>query len=50
MDTPHVPSRIFIAKKVSIGYKVTSEQGRIYGNPVADGWAGALAQKPFVIQ
>ena len=26
------------------------KQGRIYGNPVADGWAGAGMQKPLVIQ
>ena len=23
------------------------EQGRIHGNPVADGWAGAVMQKPL---
>ena len=26
------------------------KQGRIHGNPVADGWAGAVMQKPFGIQ
>ena len=26
------------------------KQGRIHGNPVADGWAGAVIQKPLVIQ
>ena len=26
------------------------EQGRIRGNPVADGWAGAVMRKPLVIQ
>ena len=26
------------------------EQGRIYGNPVADGWAGTVMQKPLRIQ
>ena len=25
------------------------KQGRIYGNPVADGWAGAIMQKPLTI-
>ena len=29
-----------------IGYK----QGRIHGNPVADGWAGAVVRKPLGIQ
>ena len=26
------------------------EQGRIHSNPVADGWAGAVMQKPLGIQ
>ena len=26
------------------------EQGRIHGNPVADGWAGAVMRKPLAIQ
>ena len=26
------------------------KQGRIHGNPVADGWAGAVMRKPLVIQ
>ena len=26
------------------------EQGRIHDNPVADGWAGAVMQKPLGIQ
>ena len=25
-------------------------QGRIHGNPVADGWAGAVMQRPLAIQ
>ena len=25
------------------------KQGRIHGNPVADGWAGAVMQKPLAI-
>ena len=29
---------------------VLEEQGRIHGNPVADGWAGAVMQKPVAIQ
>ena len=27
-----------------------TEQGRIHGNTVADGWAGAVVRKPLVIQ
>ena len=31
-------------------YRVyTCKQGRIHGNPVADGWAGAIMQKPLAI-
>ena len=26
------------------------KQGRIHGNPVADGWAGAVMRKPLGIQ
>ena len=26
------------------------KQGWIYGNPVVDGWAGAVMQKPLAIQ
>ena len=26
------------------------QQGRIHGNPVADGWAGAVMRKPIGIQ
>ena len=26
------------------------KQGRIHGNPVADGWAGAVMQKPLAFQ
>ena len=26
------------------------KKGRIHGNPVADGWAGAVGQKPLGIQ
>ena len=29
---------------------VKKKQGRIHGNPVADGWAGAVMQKPLGIQ
>ena len=29
---------------------VTIEQGRTHGNPVADGWAGAVKQKQLAIQ
>ena len=27
-----------------------TEQGRIHGNPVADGWAGTVMQKPLRTQ
>ena len=30
--------------------EIEEEQGRIYGNPVADGWAGAVMRKPLRIQ
>ena len=26
-----------------------NKQGRIHGNPVADGWAGAVSHKPLAI-
>ena len=28
----------------------SGKQGRIHGNPVADGWAGAVMRKPLAIQ
>ena len=43
-----------IAQKLDGHYNNESitdnEQGRIHGNPVADGWAGAIMQKPLGIQ
>ena len=30
--------------------KKKQKQGRIHGNPVADGWAGAVMRKPLAIQ
>ena len=30
--------------------KKMNKQGRIHENPVADGWAGAVMQKPLGIQ
>ena len=30
--------------------KQSKEQGRIHGNPVADGWVGAVMRKPQGIQ
>ena len=30
--------------------KQKTKQGRIHGNPVADGWAGAVMRKPLGIQ
>ena len=29
--------------------EIELEQGRIHGNPVAEGWAGAIMQKPLAI-
>ena len=29
---------------------ILGKQGRIHGNTVADGWAGAVMQKPLAIQ
>ena len=31
-------------------FLINKKQGRIHGNPVADGWAGAIMQKPPGIQ
>ena len=31
-------------------YQVENKQGRTHGNPVADGWAGAVMRKPLGIQ
>ena len=31
-------------------FTALSKQGRIHGNPVADGWAGAVMRKPLAIQ
>ena len=33
-----------------IDTKLYKKQGRIHGNPMADGWAGAVMQKPHRIQ
>ena len=30
--------------------KTSKKQGRIHGNPVADGWAGGVMRKPLGIQ
>ena len=30
--------------------EIVEKQGRIHGKTVADGWAGAVMQKPFEIQ
>ena len=38
------------AKEFWINHWVELKQGRIHGNPVADGWAGAVMQKPLGIQ
>ena len=40
ISTPCAPPLVCLTKK----------QGRIHGNPVADGWAGALMRKPLGIQ
>ena len=31
------------------GKRELDKQGRIHGNPVADGWAGAVMRKPLAI-
>ena len=31
-------------------FYIKKQRGRIHGNPVADGWAGAVMQKPLAIQ
>ena len=36
--------------KVFDFFPINHKQGRIHGNPVADGWAGAVMQKPLGIQ
>ena len=48
---------VFQKKKLLEKNKVTEKkakgkikQGRIHGNPVADGWAGAVMPKPLAIQ
>ena len=35
---------------ITHGRALFTKQGRIHGNPVADGWAGAVMQKPIAIQ
>ena len=35
----------FLKKRMT--QKEIQKQGRIHGNPVADGWAGAVMQKPL---
>ena len=37
-------------EKKAFGSNKKSKQGRIHGNPVADGWAGAVVRKPLGIQ
>ena len=37
-------------KNESKSNKMKNKQGRIHGNPVADGWAGAVMRKPLGIQ
>ena len=43
----HRPLRAAAQKRKK---KTTMKQGRIHGNPVADGWARAVMQKPLGIQ
>ena len=33
-----------------INFRLLAKQGRIHGNPVVDGWAGAVPQKLLGIQ
>ena len=37
------------AQNVMTDKYILNEQGRIHGNPVAEGWAGAVVQKTFAI-
>ena len=37
-------------RKCQFKLKKLKKQGRIHGNPVAHGWAGAVMQKPRAIQ
>ena len=39
-----------ILKKTFFDNQIIDEQGRIHGNPVADGWAGAVMRKPLANQ
>ena len=39
-----------LKRKTSSFLAMNTKQGRIYGNPIADGWAGAVMQKPLEIQ
>ena len=48
METIRPKSMKFLYKKRQTMF--FKEQGRIRGNPVADGWAGAVMQKPLGIQ
>ena len=41
---------IYTAKRWSQTKFQPIQQGRMNGNPVADGWAGAVMQKPLAIQ
>ena len=38
------------SKSSEVRNGMKEEQGRIHGNPVADGWAGAVMRKPLGIQ
>ena len=36
--------------KSRVALYIKEKQGQIHGNPVADGWAGVVMQKPLAIQ
>ena len=47
------PSQMSLLKHISkylFIYRIWNEQGRIHGNPVADGWAGAVMRRPLGIK
>ena len=47
--TPHLITEFLLREKWWTS-RVVLKQGRIHGNPVADGWAGAVMRKPLANQ
>ena len=51
LQIPTDNERIEYYRESTSGYHTHQvKQGQIHGNPVADGWAGAVMQKPLAIQ